>query len=190
MLPTTDDATLNVMLNDSGMPNRLTSDSIDNVISDVTFSVIDGTTTTVCAIQLVNGFVVTGTSACIDPINFDAELGTQLAFDNARQKIFELEAYLLSEKRYQAKQAFIRDELTAHEEYLAKAGQGIAERIAEFLERENIEDVSVTVSLEALEANKAMIPAGVDAETLAGFYSTPTSNRSGSEDYNQAAYAA
>lgn len=39
-----------------------------------------------------------GESACASPENFDAEIGKKIAYDNAREKIWLLEGYLLKEK--------------------------------------------------------------------------------------------
>ncbi len=49
---------------------------------------------------LENGFTVTGESACASPENFDAEIGKKIAYDNAREKIWLLEGYLLKENLY------------------------------------------------------------------------------------------
>lgn len=48
---------------------------------------------TLCVIQLRNGFVVTGESACLCPENFDAEIGRTVARANAVQKIWPLMGY-------------------------------------------------------------------------------------------------
>ena len=55
-------------------------------------------TLTFCVLVLENGFTVTGESACASPENFDAEIGRKIAYDNAREKIWSLEGYLLKEK--------------------------------------------------------------------------------------------
>ena len=60
-------------------------------------------TLTFCILTLENGFTVTGESACVSPENFDAEIGKKIAYDNAREKIWLLEGYLLKEKIYQTK---------------------------------------------------------------------------------------
>ena len=56
---------------------------------------------TFCVIVLKNGFTVTGESACVSPDNFDAEIGKKIAYQNAREKIWELEGYLLKQKLYE-----------------------------------------------------------------------------------------
>ena len=56
---------------------------------------------TFCVIILKNGFTVTGESACASPDNFDAEIGKKIAYQNAREKIWMLEGYLLKQKLYE-----------------------------------------------------------------------------------------
>lgn len=53
---------------------------------------------TFCVLVLKNGFTVTGESACASPENFDAEIGRKIARENAVNKIWPLEGYLLKEK--------------------------------------------------------------------------------------------
>ncbi len=55
---------------------------------------------TFCVITLKNGFTVTGESACASPENFDEEIGQKIAYDNAVNKIWPLEGYLLKEQLY------------------------------------------------------------------------------------------
>lgn len=77
---------------------RLSPDDIDAVIVSEGFHVFPGTTLTVCALTLKNGFIVTGESASASAENFDAELGRKIARSNARNKIWALEGYLLRDK--------------------------------------------------------------------------------------------
>lgn len=77
---------------------RITPEQIDAVVVSEQFHVFDGTTLTVCCLTLVNGFAVTGESACASPEYFDAELGRKIARDNAKQKIWALEGYALRNK--------------------------------------------------------------------------------------------
>ncbi|MEN8291869.1 Gp49 family protein [Acinetobacter radioresistens] len=58
-------------------------------------------TLTFCVLVLKNGFTITGESACASPENFDPEIGRKMAYENARNKIWMLEGYLLKEKLYQ-----------------------------------------------------------------------------------------
>lgn len=77
---------------------RLTPESINAVIKDTAYHRFPGTTLTVCAITLTNGFIVTGESAAASPENFDEVIGQKIAFENARGKIWPLEGYLLRER--------------------------------------------------------------------------------------------
>lgn len=53
---------------------------------------------TICVLTLHNGFTVTGESACASPENFDYEIGRKIARQNAEQKIWMLEGYLLKQR--------------------------------------------------------------------------------------------
>jgi len=77
---------------------RLTPDLIDATIVSEQYHVFAGTTMTVCALTLRNGYIVTGESAAASPENFDQAIGRKIARDNARNKIWALEGYLLREK--------------------------------------------------------------------------------------------
>lgn len=74
---------------------RLTPDKIDAAIVGEDYHVFPGTTMTVCALKLRNGYVVIGESAAASPENFDESIGRRIARDNARNKIWSLEGYLL-----------------------------------------------------------------------------------------------
>ena len=77
---------------------RLTPAKIDEVIKGEQYHVFEGSQLTVCCLTLRNGFTVTGESACASPENFNAELGQKIARENARNKIWALEGYLLKER--------------------------------------------------------------------------------------------
>lgn len=82
---------------------RLTPQLIDSVIIDTDYYVFPKTQLTVCCLTLKNGFTVTGESACASPENFNKEIGEKIAFENARNKIWALEGYLLKEKLFNLK---------------------------------------------------------------------------------------
>ena len=77
---------------------RLTPDAIDATIVAEAYHVFPGTTLTVCALTLRNGFTVTGESAAASPENFDRAIGERIARTNAREKIWAFEGYLLRER--------------------------------------------------------------------------------------------
>lgn len=74
---------------------RVTPDQIDAQIVSEQFHVFPGSTLTVCALTLRNGFIVTGESAAASAENFDEAIGRRIARDMARNKIWALEGYAL-----------------------------------------------------------------------------------------------
>jgi hypothetical protein len=59
---------------------------------------------TFCVLVLRNGFTVTGESACASPDNFDAEIGRNIARQNAVQKIWPLMGYQLRDELHRRAQ--------------------------------------------------------------------------------------
>ena len=70
--------------------NKISNDFLNSQIADVKFHRIDDTTITIAIITLRSGFTVIGESACVDPSNFDAEIGNKIAYDNAFEKLWQL----------------------------------------------------------------------------------------------------
>ena len=82
---------------------RLTPDLIDETIVSEDYYVFPNTTLTICRLELVNGFSCTGESAAVSMDNFDEEIGRKVARENARDKIWQLEGYLLKQKLFNSK---------------------------------------------------------------------------------------
>ena len=82
---------------------RVTPDQIEQVIVSEQYHVFAGTTFTACLLTLKNGYTVLGESACASPENFNAELGRKIARENAKNKIWQLEGYLLKQKLFDEK---------------------------------------------------------------------------------------
>lgn len=81
---------------------RITPGDLDAKITGEMYYVFPGTTLTVCCLVLENGFTVTGEAAAASPENFDAQIGRKIARAEARDKIWQLEGYLLRERLYAA----------------------------------------------------------------------------------------
>lgn len=60
---------------------------------------------TVCVLVLENGFTVTGESACASPENYNEEIGRRIARENAEEKIWLLEGYLLKQNLHEQAQS-------------------------------------------------------------------------------------
>ena len=74
---------------------RVTPDRLEKVIVSEQYYVYPNTTFTTCLLTLENGYNVLGESACVDAKNFNADIGRKIARENAKNKIWPLEGYLL-----------------------------------------------------------------------------------------------
>ncbi len=80
---------------------RITPEHLESLIKREQYYVFGGTTVTVCALTLNNGYVVVGHSAAASPQNFNEEIGRKIARADARDKIWALEGYLLRERLHE-----------------------------------------------------------------------------------------
>lgn len=55
---------------------------------------------TICVIVLANGFKLIGYSAPVSSANFDAKIGQDIAFRNAREQLWPLLGFRLADKQY------------------------------------------------------------------------------------------
>lgn len=93
---------LDEQLSSSPAP-RVTKEYIESRINDVAYYFIDQTVT-VCSIRIDNGFSVRGESACVNPANFDIEIGKTIAYKNAFDKLWSLFGFLLAEEQFKCTQ--------------------------------------------------------------------------------------
>lgn len=77
---------------------RVTLEQIESKIKGETYLVLPDGRTTLCILNLENGYTIKGLSACVDPAEFDLALGRQYARQDAVNQIWPLEGYLLAEK--------------------------------------------------------------------------------------------
>ena len=70
------------------LPERkLTKEFLESEIDKTEYNRLGGTITH-CTITTKSGFTFTGESACVDPNNFNQEIGEQVAYDNAFEKMW------------------------------------------------------------------------------------------------------
>lgn len=81
---------------------RISKEDIESVIAKEEYHIFPDSQVTVCCLTLKNGFNTIGESACVDPENFNKELGEQIARGKAFQEIWKLEAYLLKQQIFEA----------------------------------------------------------------------------------------
>ena len=92
-------------LQDKGLnAPRLNPAHIEATIKDSAFHKLTDVLT-VCVLTLQNGFTVTGESACASPENYDREVGEKIARDNAKEKVWLLEGYLLKQRLFEQEAA-------------------------------------------------------------------------------------
>lgn len=80
---------------------KITLEGIKAKIKGETYLVLPNGRTTVCQLTLENGFTVEGYSACVDSSEFNLDLGRKYAFDDAMNKIWPLEGYLLAQRMHE-----------------------------------------------------------------------------------------
>lgn len=78
------------------MKNTVTQEQIDNLINEAEIEVITVfEKCTLVTVKLKNGFVLTESSACVDKINYDMEIGKEICIERIKNKLWELEGYKL-----------------------------------------------------------------------------------------------
>ena len=79
---------------------RLTPQDVDDAIKGETYTTLPSGKVMVCELTLRNGFTVRGEAAVVSRANFNADIGMKISRKNARNKIWELEGYLLQQRLY------------------------------------------------------------------------------------------
>lgn len=95
------------MINDTELESKLNASPAPRVTKDVMASRIKNVsylkleeTVTICSITLDNEYSVRGESACVNPENYDKEIGERIAYDNAFNKLWPLFGFLLAERNF------------------------------------------------------------------------------------------
>lgn len=68
---------------------------------------------TVVSCRLPNGFIITESSACVNPNDYDEDTGAEICFDKIASKIWELEAYRLQQFLWEEKVLGDAEEMAA-----------------------------------------------------------------------------
>lgn len=95
------------------VPGKVTAESVGSRIVSTEYYRWPGTTLTLALITLDNGFTALGQSACVDPENFDENLGKKYAKQDAFNQLWRLEGYLLAERRWKSDERTTNEELAA-----------------------------------------------------------------------------
>jgi len=91
------------MNNPETTPHRtaVSLNDIQEKVKRTTYTVLSDTTTTICQLHMENGYVVLGTSACVDRKEYNQALGEKYAYEDAIKNAWPLEGYLLAEEIFQ-----------------------------------------------------------------------------------------
>lgn len=74
--------------------NRVLPEQIDAIMNAAEVTVEDRfESMTVVHVKLPCGFILTETSACIDPANYDRKISEEICLGRIRDKVWELEGY-------------------------------------------------------------------------------------------------
>lgn len=82
--------------------NTVTNEMIEEIMNHskvVVNTVFDKCTVVSC--KLPNGFVIVESSACVDPKNYDYDMGVEICMKKIINKVWELEGYRLQHKIYE-----------------------------------------------------------------------------------------
>lgn len=76
---------------------RVTQNQINTILEEAEYEVFHKIFGKQCIVvaKLKNGFTVVGESACIDPNNYDEQIGFDLAKKRIENRLWELEGYAL-----------------------------------------------------------------------------------------------
>lgn len=77
-----------------GENNTITQENVDNFIDTIEFSKWEDKTTVAHA-KLVNGFIISESSSCVDSSNFNMEIGVEICRDKIKDKVWNLLGFLL-----------------------------------------------------------------------------------------------
>jgi hypothetical protein len=78
--------------------NKVNEADITTAIKESEFILLPDGRTTICMLTLDNGFTVRGESSCVDIANYNKAKGEEIAFENARSKVWLLLGFRLADR--------------------------------------------------------------------------------------------
>ena len=75
-------------------------EDIQGKVQKTVYTILPDTTTTVCQLFMENGYSILGTSACVNSANFNRATGEKYAYEDAINKAWPLEGYLMAQERF------------------------------------------------------------------------------------------
>ncbi len=87
----------------ANIPSTVTKEEVKENMKDVVVrTIIDfGKPTTYVTIRMKNGFTLRESTTCVDPRNYNEEIGAEICLKRLENQVWLLLGYALQEKRYQ-----------------------------------------------------------------------------------------
>jgi hypothetical protein len=82
------------------MTNKVTLGTLLGKIKSETYTRLPSGKVLVCELVLENGFSVRGEASVVDPANYNEAIGREMSRENAIDKMWQLEGYLLQEQLF------------------------------------------------------------------------------------------
>lgn len=84
------------------MKTKITQEDIDKLLAEAEVGVATvHDKCTMVSVKLKNGFIITESSACVDPANYDVNTGFDICMGRIENKLWELEGYALQKRLYE-----------------------------------------------------------------------------------------
>lgn len=85
------------------MTHKIPQEYIEDIMADSDYEVWDSQwgNCTIVAMTLPNGYTIVESSGCIDPDEYDHDLGVKLCKAALERKVWQLEGYLHKQKFYE-----------------------------------------------------------------------------------------
>ena len=78
---------------------KVTQEQIDGLLNNAEITVeTKHDKMTIVTVKLESGFLMTESSACVDPDNYDEEIGAEICLEHIKNRLWELEGYCLQKK--------------------------------------------------------------------------------------------
>lgn len=77
----------------------VTVEAIEGLITSENYWQVPGDAVMVCALTLWNEYTVIGWAACVDPANFDLEIGKRMSREDAMRQVVPLVGYEMASRR-------------------------------------------------------------------------------------------
>lgn len=83
------------------MSHKIPKEHIENLMAHSDYEIWEVSSCTIVAMTLPNGYTIVESSGCIDPSEYDHDLGVELCKAALERKVWQLEGYLHKQEFYE-----------------------------------------------------------------------------------------